>query len=90
MTTFKKQAFFGGGGSGSSTFLGLTDTPSAFTDKGLYDVRVNSGADAVEFVQACQSLYQGLGYSFATSFVGGGTGALDAVDVSSLSAGDRL
>jgi len=34
----------------SSSFLGLTDTPSAYTSQGSKLVRVNSGATAVEFV----------------------------------------
>ena len=39
-----------GGGGGSSTFIGLTDTPSSFTaDKWL---KVNSAANALEFVDA--------------------------------------
>ena len=36
-------------GSGSSTFLELTDTPSAYTSQALKGVRVNSGEDALEF-----------------------------------------
>lgn len=34
-----------------STFLQLTDTPSAFTSAGSFFVRVNSGATALEFTQ---------------------------------------
>ncbi len=34
---------------GSSTFLDLTDTPSAYTDQAGKGVRVNAGADALEF-----------------------------------------
>ena len=42
-----------GGGGGSSTFIGLTDTPSSFTaDKWL---KVNSAANALEFVDAPSS-----------------------------------
>lgn len=36
--------------SGVTTFLGLSDTPSAYTGTGTYFVRVNSGATALEFV----------------------------------------
>ena len=42
----------GGGDGGSSTFTGLTDTPSAFTSQGGKVVAVNSAADALEFVDA--------------------------------------
>lgn len=35
---------------GATTFLGLTDTPSAYTSKGGYLVRVNGGATALEFI----------------------------------------
>lgn len=38
-----------GGGSGSSTFLELTDTPSAYKSQALKVVRVNSGENALEF-----------------------------------------
>ena len=38
------------GGGGSTTFVGLTDTPSAFTGAGGRLVKVNSGATALEFV----------------------------------------
>lgn len=34
---------------GALTFLGLTDTPSAFTGQGLKAVRVNAGESALEF-----------------------------------------
>jgi len=40
----------GGGGAGVTTFLGLADTPSAYTDQGLNIPRVNSGATALEFL----------------------------------------
>lgn len=40
----------GGGGGGATTFLGLTDTPSAYTDQELKHVRVNAGTTALEFV----------------------------------------
>lgn len=38
-----------GTGGGSSTFLGLTDTPSSFAGNGTLAVRVNSGETALEF-----------------------------------------
>jgi hypothetical protein len=38
-------------GSGVTTFIALNDTPVAFTGAGGHFVRVNSGADALEFVQ---------------------------------------
>ena len=40
------------GGGGSSTFLGLTDTPDAYSDQALKIVRVNTGASALEFATA--------------------------------------
>jgi len=39
----------GSGGSGSSTFTGLTDTPSSFSGQGSKVVSVNSGGTALEF-----------------------------------------
>ena len=39
----------GGGGGGSATFVGLTDTPSNFTGDAGKFVRVNSGESALEF-----------------------------------------
>jgi hypothetical protein len=38
------------GGSGSSTFIGLTDTPSSYTGYGGYLVAVKATADGLEFV----------------------------------------
>lgn len=38
-----------GGGGGSSTFTGLTDTPAAYTGAGGWFLRVNVGATALEF-----------------------------------------
>ena len=40
----------GGGGSGVTTFLGLTDTPSAYTGQALSLAQVNAGETALEFV----------------------------------------
>ena len=39
-------------GGGSSTFVGLSDTPTNFTNAGGKSVAVNSGATALEFVDA--------------------------------------
>ena len=38
-----------GGGGGSTTFTGLTDTPSSYSSQNSKFVRVNSGATALEF-----------------------------------------
>ena len=37
------------GASGASTFVGLSDTPANYTGSGLAGVRINTGADALEF-----------------------------------------
>lgn len=39
----------GSGGGGSSTFIGLTDVPAAFTGAALKVARVNAGETALEF-----------------------------------------
>jgi hypothetical protein len=39
-----------GGGSGSSTFVGLNDTPADYTNAAGYTVKVNAAGDALEFV----------------------------------------
>ena len=49
MSTSNYSSNLGGGGSGSTTFTGLTDTPSNFSGSGGKGVRVNSGASALEF-----------------------------------------
>ena len=41
-----------GGGGGSTSFVGLQDTPSSLTSQGGKWLRVNSGASALEFVNA--------------------------------------
>jgi len=58
-------ALYGGtsGGSGSSTFIGLTDTPSTFTSNKW--IKVNSAGDGIEFVDAPSS---------SSSSGGGGNG----------------
>jgi len=40
----------GGGGGGSTTFTGLTDTPANFTSQAGKYLRVNAGANALEYV----------------------------------------
>jgi NADH:ubiquinone oxidoreductase subunit F (NADH-binding) len=47
--TWKKLAYFD---EVATTFLALSDTPADYTDDGLKILRVNTGADAVEFVTA--------------------------------------
>lgn len=39
-------------GSGVTTFVALNDTPTAYTGSGGYFVKVNAGANALEFVSA--------------------------------------
>lgn len=39
-------------GSGTTTFLGLTDTPSSYTGQGGKFIRVNTGATALEFADS--------------------------------------
>jgi hypothetical protein len=45
--------------SGVNTFVDLTDTPANFTDAGLKVLRVNTGADAVEFVTFADTYLEG-------------------------------
>ena len=45
----------GGGGSGVTTFVALTDTPTGYTGAGSRFVKVNSGATGLEFVAGVQS-----------------------------------
>jgi hypothetical protein len=42
----------GGGSGGSTTFLGLTDTPSSYSGQAGKFLKVNSGASALEFTDA--------------------------------------
>ena len=44
-----------GGGEGVDTFLELTDTPASYIGSATYDVRVNSAATGLEFVQSIWS-----------------------------------
>jgi len=48
-TTWVPGSVAAPGGGGSTTFVGLTDTPSAFTGNGDYFVKVNSAATALVF-----------------------------------------
>ena len=50
---YQNGAIFSGGSSGSSDFLGLTDTPSSFTASKF--LAVNSGGTAIEFVDTPQT-----------------------------------
>jgi hypothetical protein len=45
-----RWATISGGGGGSSTFIGLTDTPSSYTGYAGYLVAVKSTADGLEFI----------------------------------------
>lgn len=45
------RAAFAASGSGVTTFIALNDTPANYTDKGGFVVRVNSAANALEFVE---------------------------------------
>ena len=51
-STSIKLPITSGGGGGSSTFTGLTDTPSSFSGNSLQVVRVNVGESALEFSAA--------------------------------------
>ena len=60
-----------GGGGGSTTFIGLTDTPSSFSGQAGKFLKVNTGATALEFVDApggggVTSVSAGNGMSFTT------------------------
>lgn len=46
-------------GAGTSTFLGLTDTPSDYTDDALKVTRVNAAANAIEFVSFSSTYLEG-------------------------------
>jgi hypothetical protein len=47
----------GGSGSGATTFLGLTDTPSAYTSQAGKVPAVNSGETALEFIEAGKLIF---------------------------------
>jgi hypothetical protein len=61
-----------GSGSGATTFVGLTDTPSSLSGQGNKFVAVNSGGSALEFVNAPS---------------GGGSGSNNTSDISQASNG---
>jgi len=53
----------GGGGGGVTSFLGLTDTPSAYTGQAGKFPKVNSGESSLEFVSVDESLiYESSGW----------------------------
>ncbi len=62
----------GGGGEGATTFLGLTDTPSAYTGAGGKIVAVKSDGTGLEFIDPPEPGEGGGG--------GGGASALDDLD----------
>lgn len=81
----------GGGGSGSSTFLGLTDTPASYSGQAGKYARVNTGETALEFATGTGSgdidLYTGILINSTVVSAGG----LASYDVSSIPADyDRL
>ena len=77
-TIFQSGSVFegGGGGGGSSTFTGLSDTPSSFTANKY--LSVNSAGNAIEMVDAVQSGHQSVeqGYFTGLTINGTGTGIL--------------
>lgn len=64
----------GGAGGGSSTFTGLTDTPSTFAGQAGEFLRVNSGETAVEFVDIADSDLGGTTVVFGTRTITAGDG----------------
>lgn len=50
-----------GGGSGSSTFIGLTDVPATYVGQALKVARVNAGETALEFAAAGGAITSGSG-----------------------------
>jgi len=58
-TTNISFSLFSDASSGATTFRGLTDTPANYTDAGLKVVRVNTGADALEFVEFASTYLEG-------------------------------
>tara|TARA_Y100001970_G_scaffold98762_1_gene124210 strand:- start:25 stop:1074 length:1050 start_codon:yes stop_codon:yes gene_type:complete len=68
-TIFQSGSVFeGGGGGGSSTFVGLSDTPANFTSSANKFLRVNAAANAVEFADG-----NGLLDITSTKFTGDGS-----------------
>ena len=66
-TAYSSLSSISGGGGGSSTFVGLSDTPANFTSAGSKFVKVNSGASAVEFVSLSPVQSDATGISGATA-----------------------
>lgn len=58
----------GGGGEGSTTFLGLTDTPASYTNAAGKGVKVNTAGDALEFFLIPQIDENGLGHGKDVKF----------------------
>lgn len=77
-----------GGGGGSSTFVGLTDGPGAFTGKTLNFIRVNSGETALEY-QTPSQVRTGLSLVIGTNIQAWDTD-LDAIAALSASNDDVL
>ena len=77
-TIFQSGSVFegGGGGGGSSTFVGLSDTPGSFTANKY--LSVNSAGNAIEMVDAVQSGHQSVeqGYFTGLTLSGTATGIL--------------
>lgn len=69
----------GGGSGGSSTFLGLTDTPSSFTGQAGNFSRVNSGETALEFASGFSG-----GAIGPWQFIGSHTLSGTALDITAL------
>ena len=57
-----------GGGGGSTTFAGLTDTPANFAASALKLVRVNAATDALEFVTAPGAGYATINAQTGTTY----------------------
>ena len=71
----------GGGGGGVTTFVALNDTPSSYTGEGSKFVAVNSGATALEFVDAPSGTSTFVGLNDTPANYSGAGGFLTAVNV---------
>ena len=72
-----------GAGGGSSSFIGLTDTPAAFTGAALRFLRVNAGETAVQFTPLATIAVSGDGANASYDNSGSGlaaTNVQDAID----------